>query len=63
MGKTQLAICFARDYKDDFTAIFWLSGKNREILLQSLSLVLSRLLGQAQTIKATNNEEIEQYAS
>jgi hypothetical protein len=62
MGKTQLAIRFARDHKDDFTAIFWLSGKSQDTLLQSLSSVLPRLPGHAQTIKATNKEEIEQHA-
>ncbi|CRG88502.1 Nephrocystin-3 [Talaromyces islandicus] len=63
MGKTQLAIRFAREHKDDFTAIFWLSGKSRDTLLQSLSSVLPRLPGQAQNMKATNKEEIEQYAT
>jgi hypothetical protein len=62
IGKTQLAIRFARDHKDHFTAIFWLSGKSRHELLQSLSLVMHKLPGQAQTIKATNEEEVEQYA-
>src|SRR4051794_152253 len=58
MGKTQLAIHFAQYHKDDFTAIFWLSGKSRETLLQSLSSVLPRLPGQAQTVIATNEEEV-----
>jgi hypothetical protein len=62
IGKTQLAIRFARDHKDDFTAIFWLSGKSRDTLLQSLSSVLPRLPDEAQTIKATNKEEIEKCA-
>ncbi|KAH1474121.1 hypothetical protein KXX26_005243 [Aspergillus fumigatus] len=29
IGKTQLAINFARKHKDDFTAVFWMSGKDR----------------------------------
>jgi hypothetical protein len=62
MGKTQLAIRFARDHKNDFTAIFWLSGKDRGSLLRSLSLVLPRLPGQFQTIDAINEEEVEQRA-
>jgi hypothetical protein len=62
MGKTQLAIRFARDHKDDFTAIFWISGKSRETLLQALSSVLPRLPGQAQAIKATNEEEVKRQA-
>ncbi|KAJ6120164.1 protein kinase subdomain-containing protein [Penicillium sp. IBT 18751x] len=60
MGKTQLAIRFARIHKNDFTAIFWLSGKDRATLMQSLSSILPRLPGQSQTTDTINNEEIEQ---
>ena len=62
MGKTQLAIRFARNHKNDFTAIFWLSGKDRDMLLQSLSSVLPRLPGQSQNIEAIKEEEVEQRA-
>lgn len=62
MGKTQLAIRFARDHKDDFSAIFWLSGKDRDTLLQSLSSVFPRLLGQSQADGAMSDEEVEQRA-
>ncbi|KAJ5642325.1 hypothetical protein N7490_006325 [Penicillium lividum] len=62
MGKTQLAIRFARDHKDDFTAIFWLNGKNRDALIQSLSFALNRLPGQSWDSEATNNREVEQRA-
>ncbi|KAH2473228.1 hypothetical protein KXW70_001152, partial [Aspergillus fumigatus] len=36
IGKTQLAIHFARKHKDDFTAVFWLSGRDRSALILSL---------------------------
>ncbi|KAJ5413807.1 hypothetical protein N7509_000434 [Penicillium cosmopolitanum] len=62
MGKTQLAIRFARDHKHNFTAIFWLSGKDRGTLLQSLSSVLPRLPGQSHVDGAINDEEVEQRA-
>ncbi|CAG8003001.1 unnamed protein product [Penicillium nalgiovense] len=62
MGKTQLAIRFARDHRDDFTAIFWLSGKDRDALLQSLSFALNRLPGQGWDSVATNDGEVEQRA-
>jgi hypothetical protein len=62
IGKTQLAIRFARSHKDNFTAIFWLSGKDRGTLLQSLSSVLSRLPGQSQNHKAANEESMEERA-
>ncbi|KMK63757.1 hypothetical protein Y699_09530 [Aspergillus fumigatus Z5] len=62
IGKTQLAIRFARDHKHDFTAIFWLSGKDRSTLLQSLSSIFLRLPGQSLNIEAANDEEVEQRA-
>ncbi|CAG8293488.1 unnamed protein product, partial [Penicillium salamii] len=63
MGKTQLAIRFARDHKDHFTAIFWLSGKDRDALLQSLSSAWNRLSGQGWDSEATNDDrEAEQRA-
>lgn len=63
MGKTQLAIHFARDHKDDFTAIFWLSGKDRGTLLHSLSSIFPRLPGQPHAVYgATKDEDVEQRA-
>ena len=62
MGKTQLAIRFARDRKHDFTAIFWLSGKSQGTLLQSLSSILPRLPGQTKKNGAINDQEVEQRA-
>jgi hypothetical protein len=62
MGKTQLAIRFARDHRDDFTAIFWLNGKDRDALLQSLSSALNRLPGQGCDSEATDDAEVEQRA-
>lgn len=62
MGKTQLAVRLARDHKHDFTGIFWLDGKDRNTLLQSLSSTLPRLPGQSLTSEATNDEEEEQLA-
>lgn len=62
IGKTQLAIRFAREHKGHFTAIFWLAGKNRQTLLQSLSSVLPRIPGQPSNSAATNDQEMEQNA-
>ncbi|KAJ6096066.1 hypothetical protein N7486_006812 [Penicillium sp. IBT 16267x] len=62
IGKTQLAVSFAREHKHNFTAIFWISGKDRATLLQSLSSVLPRLPGQPPKNEAANDEEIEQRA-
>jgi hypothetical protein len=62
MGKTQLAVRFARDHGNDFTAVFWLIAKDRGTLLQSLSSVLPRLPGQSRNNEAINDEEVEQRA-
>jgi hypothetical protein len=62
IGKTQLAIRFARDHKDNFTAIFWLSGKDRDALLRSLSFAFNRVQGQRWDSGATNDGEVEKRA-
>jgi hypothetical protein len=62
MGKTQLAIRFARDHKDDFTAIFWLNGMDRDALLRSFSFALTRVPGQLWDSAAKHDEEVEQRA-
>lgn len=45
IGKTQLAIEFAREHKDQFTAIFWLDGRDRDTLIQELAAAAKRLAG------------------
>lgn len=62
IGKMQLAIRFAGDHKQDFTAIFWLSGKDRGTLLRSLSSAFARLPGQSHADETMNNEVVEQRA-
>ncbi|KAJ6003697.1 hypothetical protein N7522_006389 [Penicillium canescens] len=62
MGKTQLAVRFARDHKDTFTAIFWMSGKDRDALLQSLSFALDRLPEQYLYRETISDEDVEQRA-
>jgi len=62
IGKTQLAIRFARHHKDDYTAILWLSAKSRDTLLQSFSSILPRLPGHSQTSVAKNEDEAERNA-
>jgi hypothetical protein len=43
MGKTQLCVEYARQHKEDFTAIFWLDGSSKDALRQSLANVAARL--------------------
>ncbi|KAL3495490.1 hypothetical protein BJX62DRAFT_222676 [Aspergillus germanicus] len=62
IGKTQLAIHFARKHQNNFTAIFWLSGKDRSAVVSSLSSCLSQIEGQPSEVKATSEEEAVQRA-
>ncbi|KAE8553941.1 hypothetical protein EYB25_002479 [Talaromyces marneffei] len=62
IGKTQLALRFARDHKADYTTILWVNGRSRGTLLQSLSAILPRLASHSQTFAVTDKEEVEQYA-
>ncbi len=43
IGKTQLAIKYARLHKDLYTSFFWIDGKTEESLLQSLLRIALRL--------------------
>lgn len=63
IGKTQLAIHFARKHKYDFTAIFWRSGKDRSTLVSSLSSCLPRIQHLPEDMQVTNEEEAEQIAN
>ena len=43
VGKTQLAIKFAREHQGAFHAIFWLNGKKKDTLIRSLAQLVQRL--------------------
>ncbi|KAL4759686.1 uncharacterized protein BDW70DRAFT_161387 [Aspergillus foveolatus] len=62
IGKTQLAIHFARKHQNDFTAIFWLSGKDKSALILSLSSFLPQIQGQPVNNGGKDEEEAEQRA-
>jgi len=44
IGKTQLAIKFAKDHQHEFTTIFFLDGSSESSLLKSFALVFQRLM-------------------
>ncbi|PMD21094.1 TPR-like protein [Hyaloscypha hepaticicola] len=57
IGKTQLAIEYARLHKARYTSFFWLDGKTEESLIRSLLLIASRLpKGQ---VPGVDNQEIK----
>lgn len=43
IGKTQVAVAFAREQKDAYSAVFWLNGKNEDTLRQSFAGIAKRL--------------------
>jgi len=43
IGKTQLAVDFARRHKDTFSSIFWLDGRSEDRLKQSIADCASRI--------------------
>ncbi|KKZ68560.1 hypothetical protein EMCG_01008 [[Emmonsia] crescens] len=45
IGKTQLAIQFARTNKNQFSAVFFVNGNDKNNLVQSLALIAKQVLG------------------
>ena len=43
IGKTQLALAFARKHKGNYSAIFWLDGQSQRSLQQSIASIAKRL--------------------
>jgi NB-ARC domain len=44
IGKTQLAIAYAKRHKDNYSAIFWLNAKDKDSLKQSFARVAKQIL-------------------
>jgi hypothetical protein len=44
IGKTQLAVAYAKRYKDNYSAIFWLNIKDEDSLKQSFARVARQIL-------------------
>ena len=62
IGKTQLAIRFARLHQNDYSAIFWLNGKTKDSLLRSLADQFNKLPGINLAAELKTEDEIEQAA-
>lgn len=62
IGKTQLAIRFARLHQHDFSPIFWLNGKNQETLMRFLAAFLPKIPDVNMAAGPKIKEEIEQQA-
>jgi ATP/maltotriose-dependent transcriptional regulator MalT len=44
IGKTQLAVAYAKRHKANYSAIFWLNSKDEDLLKQSFAIVARRIL-------------------
>ena len=44
IGKTQLAVAYAKRHKDNYSAIFWLNIKDEDSLKQSFAKVARQIL-------------------
>ena len=59
IGKTQLAVAYAKRYKADYSAIFWLNSKDEDSLRQSFARVARRILKEhplASRLSAVNED-------
>ena len=43
IGKTQLSVAFARDHRENYSAVFWIDGSSKERLRRSIADLTSRL--------------------
>jgi Cdc6-like AAA superfamily ATPase len=43
IGKTQLAIEFARNHREKFSSIFWINGKSHDSLIESFNQILQKI--------------------
>lgn len=59
IGKTQLAIEFAKKNRDDYTAVFWLNGKDEDTLKKSF-VDVAKLLPDSNPSSVPQEENAEQ---
>ena len=50
VGKTQLAATYAKRYKADYSAIFWLNSKDEDSLRQSFARIARRILRECPSV-------------
>ena len=55
IGKTQLAVAYAKLHKDDYSAVFWLNSKDEDSLKQSFVKAAKRILRQHPSVNRLSN--------
>ncbi|KAG4429910.1 hypothetical protein IFR05_014606 [Cadophora sp. M221] len=59
MGKTQLAVAYAKRHKDDYSAIFWLNIKDEDSLKQSFARVARQILREHPSARWLSNVDMK----
>ena len=65
IGKTQLAIAYAKRHRADYSAVFWLNSKNEDSLKQSFARVARRILQEhpsASRLSAVDENDLNNVA-
>jgi ATP/maltotriose-dependent transcriptional regulator MalT len=60
MGKTQLAVAYAKRYRDSYSAIFWLNIKDEDSLKQSFAKVAKRIRREHPSAKRLSSMDMEE---
>jgi hypothetical protein len=59
MGKTQLAIAYAKRHKDNYSAMLWLNAKDEDSLKQSFLRAANRILQQHPSAERLSSLDLE----
>lgn len=59
IGKTQLAIAYAKRYKDSYSAIFWLNIKDEDSLRQSFAKIAKQILRAHPSVSRLSSVDIK----
>lgn len=60
IGKTQLAIAYAKRHKDDYSAIFWLNIRDEDSLKQSFVQVAKQILREHPSASRLSNVDLKE---
>ena len=60
MGKTQLAVAYAKRYRDSYSAIFWLNIKDKDSLKRSFDKAAKRILQEHPSASRLRSVDMEE---
>ena len=59
IGKTQLAIVYAKQHKDNYSAVFWLNIKDKDSLKQSFAKVAKQILQEHPSVSRLSSVNVK----